>query len=124
MATLTPLMIDALNDEQLGPTEIDVHVRVDPAHSRLHVQVETCRVEETVPLSLRLAPLTDAERRVLPYLATNLATPEQLHLSRHTVKSHTIRIYRKLGVSCRNEAVQEARRLGLLARYAVLQTVP
>lgn len=61
--------------------------------------------------------LTEAELRVLPYLATHLSfreIGERLYLSRHTVKSHAMAIYHKLRVSSRNEAVDRARELGLL----------
>jgi LuxR family maltose regulon positive regulatory protein len=61
--------------------------------------------------------MTEAERKVLRYLPTHFSIPqlaEQLHLSRHTVKSHTVSIYRKLGVSSRPAAVEMARALGLL----------
>ena len=46
--------------------------------------------------------MTAAELRLLPYLATHLSFPEigqRLHLSRHTVKSHAMAIYRKLNVT-------------------------
>ena len=62
--------------------------------------------------------LTAAELRLLRLLGTHHSfrgIGEQLYLSRHTVKSHAISIYRKLGVSSRSEAIQRARELGLLA---------
>jgi LuxR family maltose regulon positive regulatory protein len=40
----------------------------------------------------------------------------ELFLSRHTVKSEAISIYRKLGVTSRAQAVARARELGLLPR--------
>jgi LuxR family maltose regulon positive regulatory protein len=52
--------------------------------------------------------LTAAELRLVPLLPTHLTMPEigeQLHLSRHTVKSQVISLYRKLGVSSRSGAV-------------------
>ncbi len=61
--------------------------------------------------------LTAAELRVLPYLATHLTfreIAERLFLSRHTVKSHAMAIYRKLSVTSRNDAVERAGALGLL----------
>jgi LuxR family transcriptional regulator, maltose regulon positive regulatory protein len=62
-------------------------------------------------------PLTPAELRLLPYLQTHLTADriaERLFLSSHTVKTEVKAIYRKLGVSSRNEAVQRATVLGLL----------
>ena len=62
------------------------------------------------------APLSPREREVLGLLAsgaTNREIAEQLHLSPHTVKEHTGKLYRKLDVRNRAEAVQRAERLGL-----------
>jgi LuxR family maltose regulon positive regulatory protein len=62
--------------------------------------------------------LTAAELRLLRLLGTHHSfrgIGEQLYLSRHTVKSHAMSIYRKLAVSSRGEAIQRARELGLLA---------
>jgi len=63
------------------------------------------------------AALTTAELRVLQYLPTHLTVgeiAERLYLSRNTVKTHTITIYRKLGTSARGGAVEIARAAGLL----------
>jgi LuxR family maltose regulon positive regulatory protein len=65
------------------------------------------------------ASLTTAELRLLPLLATHLTFREvgqRLYLSQHTVKSHAMSIYRKLGVSSRGQAVQRVQEIGLLAR--------
>jgi LuxR family transcriptional regulator, maltose regulon positive regulatory protein len=62
-------------------------------------------------------PLTLAELRVLHYLPSHLSYPEiadELVLSRHTVKSQAMSVFRKLGVNGRSEAVARARVLGLL----------
>jgi LuxR family maltose regulon positive regulatory protein len=62
-------------------------------------------------------PLTPAELRLLPYLQTHLTADriaERLFLSSHTVKTEIKSIYRKLGVSSRNDAVQRATAVGLL----------
>jgi LuxR family transcriptional regulator, maltose regulon positive regulatory protein len=66
---------------------------------------------------LAATPLTPAEMRVLRYLPTHLsfeAIAEELIVSRNTVKTQAIAAYRKLGVSSRAEAVEQARELGLL----------
>ncbi len=61
--------------------------------------------------------LTPAELRLLPLLPTHLSFAEigsQLFVSRSTVKTQAISIYRKLGVSSRGEAVEQARSMHLL----------
>jgi LuxR family transcriptional regulator, maltose regulon positive regulatory protein len=61
--------------------------------------------------------LTTAELRVLPLLATHLTSreiAERLYLSPFTVKTQTISIYRKFGVSSRSAAVARAQEIGLL----------
>ena len=61
--------------------------------------------------------LTASELRLLPFLATHLSFPEigeRLHVSRHTVKTQAISVYRMLGVSSRIEAIKCARDVGLL----------
>lgn len=63
-------------------------------------------------------PLSKSETRVLRYLPTNLSLRDignELYVSVHTVKTHTKRIYSKLDVHGRAEAVARARVLGLLA---------
>lgn len=62
--------------------------------------------------------LTAAELRLLPLLVTHLTYPqmgERLYISRHTVKTQAMSIYRKLGVSSRSDAVERARTVGLLS---------
>ncbi len=62
-------------------------------------------------------PLTPAELRLLPYLQTHLTADriaDRLFLSSHTVKTQVKSIYRKLGVSSRNDAIQKAMAVGLL----------
>ena len=63
-------------------------------------------------------PLTESETRVLRYLPTYMGAPEiaaELCLSPNTVKTHQRHLYRKLGAHSRQEAVQRARAIGLLA---------
>ena len=61
--------------------------------------------------------LTAAELRLLPLLSTHLSFPEiaaELFLSRTTIKSQAMSVYRKLGSSSRSQAVARSRELGLL----------
>jgi LuxR family transcriptional regulator, maltose regulon positive regulatory protein len=71
------------------------------------------------------AMLTAAELRLLPLLTTRLSfreIGERLHVSRNTVKTQAIAVYRKLGVSSRNDAIDRATELGLVDPAA--QVVP
>jgi LuxR family maltose regulon positive regulatory protein len=61
--------------------------------------------------------LTNAELRLLPLLKTHLSyreVAERLDISRNTVKTQAISVYRKLGVSSRSEAMARAAELNLL----------
>jgi LuxR family maltose regulon positive regulatory protein len=63
------------------------------------------------------ADLTDRELAVLRLLPSKLSLREigsALYVSLNTVKSHSKGIYRKLGASSREEAVERARELGLV----------
>jgi LuxR family maltose regulon positive regulatory protein len=67
----------------------------------------------------RASTLSPAELRLLPLLATHRSFREigaHLHVSRNTVKTQAISIYRKLGVSGRGEAIERAAGLGLVLR--------
>jgi LuxR family maltose regulon positive regulatory protein len=62
-------------------------------------------------------PLTAAELRIVGFLPSHLSFPqvaEAVHLSPNTVKTHVRSIYRKLGVSSRQGAVERAREAALL----------
>jgi len=61
--------------------------------------------------------LTAAELRLLPQLSTHLSFPEiaqEMVLSRHTIKSQAVSIYRKLDATSRSQAITKARDVGLL----------
>ncbi|MET9270644.1 LuxR C-terminal-related transcriptional regulator [Kribbella sp. NPDC003557] len=75
------------------------------------------------PLTAVVAPatetLTDRELTVLHYLPammTNAEIAAELFVSVNTVKAHLKRIFQKLGVTTRRDAVRRARELGLLGR--------
>jgi len=61
--------------------------------------------------------LTGAELRLLPLLSTHLSfreIGEALFVSRNTIKTQAISVYRKLGVSGRSDAIDRAEALGLV----------
>jgi LuxR family transcriptional regulator, maltose regulon positive regulatory protein len=82
--------------------------------SQLRSQLDQVRGEV-----IATAPLSTAELRLLPLLATHLTFREmgqQLFVSQHTVKTQALSIYRKLGASSRGQAVRRVQEIGLLAR--------
>jgi LuxR family maltose regulon positive regulatory protein len=97
--------------------------RLEEAEALLAVHADAGKLpdwHEQTARNLRLAgrrrqpaqELSDAERRILRLLATDLSLREigrELYLSTNTVKTHTRSIYRKLGVSSRAQAVAAAR---------------
>jgi ATP/maltotriose-dependent transcriptional regulator MalT len=61
-------------------------------------------------------PLSERERLVLVYVERRLTVAQiasELFISPNTVKTHMRRLYRKLGVATRDEAIRKARTLGL-----------
>jgi LuxR family maltose regulon positive regulatory protein len=99
--------------------EIEAVLRRQPDLGALPAQVDELR--SSLKTMRADAPgtstLTAAELSLLPYLATHLSFPEIAErrcLSRHTVKSHAMAIYRKLNVTSRSDAVQRASQVGLL----------
>jgi len=99
--------------------EIDAILRRRPGLGSLPAQA--AEVHAAVSIARHASPgaaaLTTAELHVLPLLTTHLTFREigaRLYLSHHTVKSHAMSIYRKLGVTSRGAAVDQARHVGLL----------
>ncbi|HKB51066.1 MAG TPA: LuxR C-terminal-related transcriptional regulator [Solirubrobacterales bacterium] len=77
---------------------------------------QTALAIDTVSTSA-IRDLTPAELRVLQFLPTHLSFPEiagQVFVSPNTVKTQAQGVYRKLGVTSRRAAVEEARAAGLL----------
>jgi LuxR family maltose regulon positive regulatory protein len=97
-----------------------VHTSAHGAHIRLLLDrvagvAEPPGAEATPELS---EALSERELAVLRFMPTNLSAAEigaELFLSVHTVKTHMRRLYAKLDVHTRAEAVQRGRALGLLA---------
>ena len=96
-------------------------LRVRPDLGLLGAQVEelagqVVAVDDPVAVAWA-ASLTVAELRLLPLLTTHLTfreIAERLFVSRNTVKTQAISVYRKLGVTSRGEAIARAIELGLI----------
>lgn len=75
------------------------------------------RTREGLERLVLVRPLTPAEARLLPLLATHLTLAEmalKLSVSVSTVKSHVTHVFEKLDVGTRSDAVKRARAAGLL----------
>jgi DNA-binding CsgD family transcriptional regulator/GAF domain-containing protein len=100
--------------------EIDEALRRQPSPETPAGEPKTLRdrlAEARGPGAHGAATLTAAELRLLPLLSTHLTFPEiaaELFLSYNTIKSQAMSVYRKLGASSRNQAVAQARELGLI----------
>jgi LuxR family transcriptional regulator, maltose regulon positive regulatory protein len=89
------------------------HLGILPTQADL-LQSKIDSLRETTTSAARL---TTAELRLLPLLSTHLTfreIGEQLYLSRHTVKTQALSVYRKLGVASRSQAIQRVQQTGLL----------
>jgi len=86
------------------------------------VVMKEIRVRESGPFvmsaeALKESGLTPREHEILGLIAEGLSNREigeKLFVSENTVKTHSARVFEKLGVSRRTQAVQEGRRLGLI----------
>ena len=102
---------------------LERHPRHATAHAQLITDVLDILDRPARPAPPEFAeisePLSPTELRVLRFLPSNLSAPElagELFLSPNTVKTHVRRIYTKLEVHGRSDAVRRARELGLLGR--------
>jgi DNA-binding NarL/FixJ family response regulator len=72
---------------------------------------------EETPITTTRVSLTERERDILMLASKGFNYPEMgklMNLSPHTITSHVKKIYRKLAVHSRGEAVFEAKRMGLI----------
>ena len=118
----------ALGEPQVAGTVLSEAERILRVRPRLGTLVELARelrqrvAATSTPSGEWALSLTAAELRLLPLLTTHLAFPQigdRLFLSRTTIKTQAISIYRKFGVSSRADAIERAVELGLLddSRY-------
>jgi LuxR family transcriptional regulator, maltose regulon positive regulatory protein len=95
-------------------------IQCRPALGTLADQTRELRTQLTNVTSVGTgwaSTLTAAELRLLPLLTTHLSfreIAERLYVSRNTVKSQAISVYRKLDASSRSEAIERAIELGLV----------
>jgi LuxR family maltose regulon positive regulatory protein len=127
------LIAEALLERALVRSALGARTAARAMLAEARATIESCpdpgilsqRVEEVArkltPAHARANPdseLTERELEVLRLLAERLTKPEvaaKLFLSYSTIHSHTKSIYRKLGGSSRDEVLERARELGVIA---------
>lgn len=84
---------------------------------RVLMRFRLAPVSPATPITRELSPLSERETEILRLVAKGLSfetVGELLGISSHTVVAHVKKIYRKLAVHSRGEAVYEAGQMGLL----------
>jgi ATP/maltotriose-dependent transcriptional regulator MalT len=122
MFRLVPVLYDlddpAAAASLLGEARAVLAARPDGAKAQLIRADQLARQLDSRQFRPPLAePLTDREEEVLRLLRGTLSLREigqELFLSANTIKTHARAIYRKLGVSTRQEAVERGHQLGIL----------
>jgi LuxR family maltose regulon positive regulatory protein len=113
----------ALSDARGATTlyhEADDILRRHPSLGTLSAQAEDVRAKLSTVTDQSAgwaSTLTAAELRLLPLLTTHLSfreIAERLFVSRNTVKTQAISVYRKLDASSRSEAIERAIELALV----------
>lgn len=103
-------------------SEAEAILRIRPRLGTLVEQARELRqrvAATSTPSGAWALSLTAAELRLLPLLTTHLAFPQiggRLFLSRTTIKTQAISIYRRFGGTSRAEAIERAVQLGLRKR--------
>jgi LuxR family transcriptional regulator, maltose regulon positive regulatory protein len=103
---------------------VEALLRAHPSHETAHAAflrelLDHLAGASPAPVAALTDPLSERELAVLRFLPTNLSAGDiggELFLSVHTVKTHMRKLYAKLDVHTRAEAVERGRELGLLAR--------
>ena len=94
---------------------LGVGIYVGLRWTRAHSAAPVTRINDAAVKELGITP---REHEILLLIAeglTNKEIGEKLFVSENTVKTHSYRLFEKLNVSRRVQAVQRARELGLIA---------
>jgi LuxR family maltose regulon positive regulatory protein len=114
------LLVDDRTTSRSLLRELEHFLRAEPPKGGARLYLEDLRASVDAARQLpsdRAWALTEAELKVLQFLPTNLTLGDiatRLFVSRNTVKTHVAAIYRKLNATSRSEAVDLARRTGVL----------
>lgn len=111
------LLKDALPDEMVSCIE-DLHAGGSPVNPVIARRLlRRFRPAPPVAAGKATTPLSERETEILVMIAKGLSFTEigdYLKISSHTVTAHVRKIYKKLSVHSRGEAVFEAQQLGLI----------
>jgi LuxR family maltose regulon positive regulatory protein len=123
LLTAASLYADAGDGDRAGALLREARDVIDAAPDPGGMVVDRLNQAELTPAKRSRVPaetpedLSDRELTVMRLLASPLSQREignELYVSLNTVKTHSRNIFRKLGVSGREEAVARARELGLI----------
>ena len=104
----------AVEDEAVGEAEV---VRFEAGLAEVAAIDEAEEAEELAARVEAASEITAAEKRLLRYLGTGLTfamIADKMHVSRGAVKARAARVYEKLGVHNRDDAVASAVELGVI----------
>lgn len=112
-------LLTRLRQQGVAVDFIDRLLQAFPADQALTLDLSR-RGPEPARAAVLIEPLTYREQEILELLAQRLSAKEiaqRLIISDRTVKRHTANIYQKLAVHGRQQAVAEAKSLGLLSSH-------
>jgi DNA-binding NarL/FixJ family response regulator len=114
------LLKDSLPDDFIGVVKLlrSGGAPINPIIARQIVKRFKRSAETAIPVE-GASKLTEREIEILNLTARGFSTPEVavlIGLSAHTVVSHIKKVYRKLRVNSRSEALYEANLLGVLSK--------
>lgn len=110
LVTTVVIEVDTKNDQRLGDPENESITRSEGKSAELKQKNSAASQKNPVEIYM---DLTDREVQVLRLVAegaTNTEISEALSISHHTVKSHVVNIFNKLGVNDRTQAAVWATR--------------
>jgi LuxR family maltose regulon positive regulatory protein len=108
-------LIEVILDEKIE-NKTDPYPDVSETYLKKLVKVMRTEIVTSYENSLE-EPLSERDKEVLTYIAEGLSNnqiAEKLFVSLNTIRTHTKKIYSKLGVHSRTQAVAKTKELGLI----------
>lgn len=121
-------LLDLLLTRRFMPPYVQQILAAFPSHARPRIHAKPSMSKMELDGEIRnIEPLTIRELQVLEGLTRRMSRNEiaaQLMVSPSTIKTHTHRLYSKLGVNSRDEAVRVALAFGILEKSATFPAAP